>query len=129
MATVLIALGAVIIGATAFVTATRYRELPERVPIHFGITGAADSFGPRPVIWLLVAVQLTVAATFAVAHASGAPNGALVMADSMIAIFWFAQVQIIEAATSGKNRIDMLRFWPFFAVMLAIGVTATRYLR
>jgi len=31
MAAVLIALGAVIVGATIFPTATRYRELPDRV--------------------------------------------------------------------------------------------------
>jgi len=54
----LLAVGAALLVGSIVLTAARYAQLPRRVPIHFGITGVADSFGPRPLIWLTPSVQL-----------------------------------------------------------------------
>jgi len=57
MVVALLALGAGLIAATIVVTAARYGDLPESIPVHFGIDGRADSYGPRLIIWLPSALQ------------------------------------------------------------------------
>ncbi|MDX1478757.1 MAG: DUF1648 domain-containing protein [Saprospiraceae bacterium] len=37
-----------------------YGDLPETIPVHFGVTGEADGFGPRWIIWLLPAIGLAI---------------------------------------------------------------------
>lgn len=128
-ASLLLGLGEFVIGATVYVTATNFGELPATIPIHFGITGKADTFGPRGTIWLIVALQLLIAATYGWTVLAGAPLGSLVVGDAILVVLWYGQKQIIGAAISGKNRIDILRFFAFFAVALAVGITAARYLR
>ncbi len=73
--------GALIIVATFLITATRYRELPERIPIHFGIDGTVDNYGPRYMVWLLVGVQIATAVSYLLIFANGRLRGMLVMGD------------------------------------------------
>jgi uncharacterized membrane protein len=49
-------IGVALIVLTALTTASQYRKLPERVPLHFNLGGTPGTFGPRVAIWLLVAV-------------------------------------------------------------------------
>ncbi len=46
-------LAAVAFVLTFVLVATRYGDLPEEIPIHFGFTGKADNWGGRILIWLL----------------------------------------------------------------------------
>lgn len=71
------AVGAAIIIVTIAFTASRYRELPDRIPLHFGITGIADSYGPRPFIWLVVGMQLLCAAVYTVLYLSAGDRATL----------------------------------------------------
>ncbi len=48
---------AALIGGTC-VVAVNYRQLPEIIPIHFGISGAADGFGSK--IWLPMLTILSI---------------------------------------------------------------------
>ncbi len=45
----------------AVIVAVRYPTLPETVPIHFDITGGADLFGPRWLVFVLVGLWLAIA--------------------------------------------------------------------
>ncbi|MFT5999704.1 MAG: putative membrane protein [Neolewinella sp.] len=51
-----IPLAAVILGFA--VTAFYYGQLPAKIPIHFGVGGKADSFGPKLILWLIPAINL-----------------------------------------------------------------------
>ncbi|MGA8099191.1 MAG: DUF1648 domain-containing protein [Candidatus Cybelea sp.] len=125
---VLIALagGIAIIAATAALTLWSWDRLPERVPIHFGINGVADSFAPRAAIWLLVVLQVVIAAAFVAIYSSGRDRGLLLFGCSVLAVCAWAQVEIISAATSGTNRIRTLRFWGGFAAIFVAGIIAAQ---
>jgi Protein of unknown function (DUF1648) len=120
------ALCAAAIGGTAAYTALRYRELPDRVPLHFGIAGWADGYGPRPLIWLLVIVQLFVVLAYCIASESAGPR--LLYADLLtIVLLGWIQTQVIAVAIAGTKRISPARLYTavalFFAgVVLAIFV-------
>jgi uncharacterized membrane protein len=53
-----IPLAAVILGFT--VTAFYYGQLPAQIPIHFGVGGKADSFGPKLILWILPTINLAI---------------------------------------------------------------------
>jgi hypothetical protein len=126
----LVAVGFVLIGATAFLTLRRYGELPDQIPMHFWFDGTVTSYGPRPVAWLLVAIQIVIAVTYALPFASGASHGgALIVGDCVIAACWRSQVLIISAALSGKKRVEMSGFYLFLGITLAIGFAAVRFIR
>jgi len=128
MIAVLVAVGIVLIGATASLTLRRYGELPDQIPMHFWFDGTVTNYGPRPVAWLLVGIQIVIAVTYALTFASGASHvGASIMADCVIAVCWRSQVLIISAALSGKKRVEMAGFYLFLAVMLTIGFAAVRF--
>jgi hypothetical protein len=124
---VVVAVGILLIGATASLTFRRYGELPDQIPMHFWFDGTVTNYGPRPVAWLLVGVQILIAVTYGLSFASGASHlGASLMADCVIAVCWRSQILIISAALSGKKRVEMAGFYLFLAVMLTIGFAATR---
>jgi hypothetical protein len=127
MTAVAVVVGALVIAATVLTTAARYRELPERIPIHFAIDGTADNYGPRYMVWLLVGVQIATAVSYLLIFGNGRPRGMLVVGDALLAICLIVQLRIISAATSGKNRVNTLGFWILFAALLGIGVAATRF--
>lgn len=121
--------GAALIIWTVAVTAMRYRELPSRVPIHFGITGVADSYGPRPLIWIPVAVQLLFAAVYGIRYAFQPNSTILAIGTGALAILLWAQIEILSAAVTGKNRVSPALLWGIFlAIIVAIVVAARRAL-
>jgi uncharacterized membrane protein len=119
---------AIIIGTIAF-TAARYPELPDRVPLHFGITGVADSYGPRPFIWITVALQLLCAVLYAVLYLAVRNRSTLITGVGVLAIFLWAQMQIVSAAITGKNRIPVALFWAIFVGILAATIVIARLTR
>jgi uncharacterized membrane protein len=42
--------------STIFVVAFNYRELPQRIPTHFGASGLANGWGDKSSLWALVGV-------------------------------------------------------------------------
>lgn len=130
MIAALVALGLVLIGATASLTLRRYGALPDQIPMHFWFDGTVTNYGPRPVAWLLVGIQIVIAVTCALTFTSGASHvGELIVLDSIIAVCWRSQVLIISAALSGKKRVEMAGFYLFLAIMLIIAFAAVRFTR
>jgi uncharacterized membrane protein len=120
---VVIGLGAGIIFVTIAVTIARYGDLPETIPIHFGLDGTANGYGPRVAIWIVPAVALLIAAA-ALSSASQTPH--------MSAIFWLAilvfclamQLLMLAAATNGTRRIDIRAFWVVFVATIGAALAA-----
>jgi uncharacterized membrane protein len=121
--------GALILIGTIAYTAARYRELPDRVPLHFGITGRADSYGPRPFVWLIVGLQLLCGALYTVLYLSEGNHGFLIIGVGISAIFLWAQMLIVAAAITGKNRIPVALFWIVFASILAATIVVVQLIR
>jgi uncharacterized membrane protein len=90
-----------VFAGTVAYTAFRYRELPDRIPLHFGITGRADWLGPRPLVWLLVGIQ------------------ALVVVPYWLGLFtaWI-QIEAVNASINRTNRIPPARLWTVLAAFL-----------
>jgi uncharacterized membrane protein len=130
----LAAVGAGTILITAADTANSYARLPDRVPLHFDFSGTVDGDGPRVMVWMLVTVQIAIAALFAYIVAlfvrQGLPAKASVamagFGDVMLLLFWRVQRLIIETALSGRTRAELRPFWWFFAATMlsAIGLVA-----
>lgn len=115
--------------ASASVTARRYSDLPDRVPLHFGITGMADSFGPRWAIWLVVVLQTFLAVMYAGLYYALRSGGMLIASLGAGAILTYAQLQIVSAAVSGKNRIAIGPFLAVIAAIILAMAAATRLIR
>jgi uncharacterized membrane protein len=119
------AIGVAIISATVAFTLLSYDRLPERIPIHFGIDGVADGFARREAIWLMVGLQLILAATYAVLYASAiGPRGLIFFGVSVLAVCAWGQFHAISAATGGTNRIRVWQFWGGFAAIFISGIVA-----
>ncbi len=133
---ILIAAGAAIIYFTALGTLRAYKELPDRVPMHFSLNGTVNGYGPRPMVWSMVAVQVLIAASFGNAIAGYAARPlpaayALAMTafgDLILLLLARAQKLIIETALSGKTRADLRSFWLFFAATMLAAVFSARFL-
>jgi uncharacterized membrane protein len=124
------AIGVTVIAATVAFTRLSYDRLPKRIPIHFGIDGVANGFARREAVWLMVGLQLILAATYAVLYASAiGPRGLIFFGVSVLAVCGWGQVQIISAATDGSNRIRVWQFWSGFAAIFAIGIIAVQVVR
>jgi uncharacterized membrane protein len=115
------AAGLAILAATIILTAASYGQLPERVPLHFGLDGTVNTWGPRAAVWLLPLVALTIAIVNALAFTTGAePVRMLLLADFVLALMWRAQLLIITTATSGKDKAEMGGFWLFSLFTLGV---------
>jgi 4-hydroxybenzoate polyprenyltransferase len=125
----LLAFGAALLAGSIALTAARYGRLPTRVPIHFGITGVADSFGPRPLIWLTPAVQILFAAMASIRYFIGRDLRTLIAGIGLSAILFWVQIQILSAAISRTNRLRVAMFWVSVAVILAAMVVAVQRFR
>lgn len=117
-------LGICTIVATVALTAARYGQLPDRVPIHFGFDGNADAYGPRYAIWIGPAAQIVVAALSWLAFAVERMARTLIVVDAVLAMCLVAQYLILEAATTGKTRLNLTAFWASFVVGLAVILAA-----
>lgn len=49
-------MAAVILGFA--VVSFYYGDLPDQVPLHFGLSGNADSYGPKALLWILPVINL-----------------------------------------------------------------------
>jgi len=129
-----VATGIAIVALTAFGTARAYAQLPNRVPMHFAFDGAVNGYGPRPMVWSIVAVQVLIGVSFGnvVAGFAGPPlpgHYAAAMAafgDLILLLLARAQKLIIETALSGKTRADLRSFWAFFCVTMLSAVLFAR---
>jgi uncharacterized membrane protein len=64
---------------TAAITSSRYGDLPEKIPMHFGLDGTVNRYGPRSMAWLLVVNQVVIAAVFFTIYATTGTRGVLVI--------------------------------------------------
>ena len=129
-------LGLAIIALTIVTTAIAYPGLPDRAPLHLGLTGKVDSYGPKPAIWLMVGVQIFSAATLAYSYwatsthqpgSHGSTHGLPAFGVCILAILWRGQLMLIDAAKSPVGQTDPRGFWIFFIAMMALG-TASLFL-
>ncbi len=125
---------AAVVIATA-VTCMRYGTLPDRVPIHFGISGKANGYGPKPTAWLLVIVEVVVVAILGWvgymlltagpnAHINGPRGlpGFVVMALIGNEVLWLLtlfQMQMLDVAAGSRDRLSPALTWGGLAIILA----------
>jgi hypothetical protein len=127
---VLAAAGAVIVFLTIANTAARYGELPDRIPLHFWLDGTVNTWGPRPAVWLMVLLQIVLAALYSALtglwlHQELPVRFVTAMAAFgllMLLLLWRAQLLIISTALSGKTRADLVPFWWFFGVTMLCAI-------
>lgn len=50
-------LNAALLAVTTYTVVSKYPALPDRIPVHFGITGAPDRWGAKSEIFILVGVM------------------------------------------------------------------------
>lgn len=124
MDTVLLFVGAAITVGTAVITSSRYGDLPENIPMHFGLDGTVNRYGPRSMAWLLVVNQVVMAAVFFTIYATTGTREVLVLGVCMLAIFLRVQLLILSAAMTGAKRAPVGGSLLFILVTLAIGVFA-----
>lgn len=122
-------LGASIIAVTVAFTVSSYARIPARMPIHFGIDGNANGFGPRWMVWLFVVLQITIAAAYSTLYAIGENPGRLIFGDAILAILAWAHYQAVTAAINGTNRIQVPQFWIGLVALLLVGMAAARVVR
>ena len=109
---------------TVVVTSSRYGDLPETIPIHFGLDGTVNGYGPRATVWMLVATQVaTAVGSFSIYATTGA-RGALCWASAWLAIFWRVQLLILSAAMAGTKRAPVGGSILFILAASAIAVFA-----
>ena len=124
MDAVLLTAGAIIMFGTAAVTASRYGDLPETIPIHFGLDGTVNGYGPRATAWILVAAQVAIALGSASVYVTAGVRGILVMGVCMLLILLRVQLLILSAAMTGAKRAPIGRSAFFILAALAIGIFA-----
>lgn len=127
IATLAILIGSALLAAIFGFTAMRYADLPDRIPIHFGLDGSANSFGPRVTAWLLPFISLMIAAIFGGIFLGGRAEVPLALPVVMLAVFLYVQVQMLGAAASGSNRIDPRGIWVGLAAIVVF--VTMRHLR
>jgi Protein of unknown function (DUF1648) len=116
-----------VFAGTVAYTAFRYRELPDRIPLHFGITGRADWLGPRPLVWLLVGIQALVVVPYSLGVFSFTGREPLVGLLAVTLTAWL-QIEVVNASINGTNRTPPARLWTVLAVFL-IAVISTVAIR
>jgi uncharacterized membrane protein len=109
------------------VTSLHYPYLPERVPIHFGITGRPDNWGPKWMIWLMPVLSLVlcgvlVGVTFAAAGPSGMKTWLELLRVEMLALFWVITRDQIRVALGIQGRLSHL-VWVMLAVVALTSFT------
>ena len=127
MVVALLALGVGLIAATIVVTAARYGDLPESIPVHFDIDGRADSYGPRLIIWLPPALQCFEALMSLLLYSFGASVAVSLITTVCVAgiLFWLA-INWQTAAITRSNRLPMGRFSLVAAAIVLADVAASR---
>jgi hypothetical protein len=127
------AAGIAIVVLTIAMTADAYGTLPASVPIHLSLDGTPDGYGPRPMAWLIVVVQLGCSALFAFLIGEGLPRAATlgrghgagmpIFAVCVLAALGRGQRLLLMVGQTGKPA-PMRPFWTFFAAAFGIGIAA-----
>jgi len=118
-------IAAVTCAVTAARTADAYGSLPSQVPIHFGLRGAPDSYGPRPMIFTVVAVQLLMTGLSVAASMLMPARAALFqgfMADVVVIGLAWLQNGVVSVAQGRTQRIAHV--WRFIVLIVAGSVVA-----
>src|SRR5579872_5761254 len=111
--------------AGMFVTVSRtYARLPAQCPIHFGIGGRPDKWGPRSCVWMLPMLSLALFVMMMALPFLGAKPGkqapagflALVNAETM-ALMWAGVRSQLKVALGTANKLQG-SFWLFFALLM-----------
>jgi hypothetical protein len=113
-----------IVAGTVLYTGLRYRDLPDRVPLHFGFSGSVDGTGPRPVVWLIVGLQIFVGAAYTFTYFSGGAQQMMLIGCWIVAFMAWLQIQIVSVAVTRSKRMPPIALWGGLAVFLA-GTFAT----
>ena len=129
------------IAASFVMLALAWPELPQRVAVHFGITGRPDVWGPKaavllwPVLVVLIYGVLETAA-YAAGHAKPKPGNdlsverlALLFAAikiEVIAFFLFIQFQALEVSLGRSERIHPAALAIFPIVLVTTTVLLLR---
>jgi hypothetical protein len=114
-----IALCVGIIAGTIVYTGLRYRELPARVPLHFGFSGRVDGTGPRAAVWLIVGMQMFIGAAYTFTYLSGGAQRMMLVGCWIVAFMAWLQIQIVSVAVTGSKRMPPIALWGSLAVFLA----------
>jgi hypothetical protein len=114
-----------IVAGTVVYTGLRYRQLPNRVPLHFGFSGRVDGTGPRPAVWLIVALQIFIGSTYTFTYLSGGTQRMMLLGCWIVAFMAWLQIQIVSVAATGTNRLPPVALWGGLAVFLAGAVAIT----
>lgn len=119
LAALAVAVGAVLLAGV------NYPRLPERIPIHFGVTGDPDGWAAREMIWLLPAIGL---ASFGVLFGLGftAGRAALFLALlnlQTVALFAVIIRDQIEVAMGTRSRLSA-GVWVLLGVVVITSVLA-----
>jgi hypothetical protein len=120
---VLIGFGAGVIFVTIAVTIARYRDLPETIPIHFGLDGKPNWCGPRVTIWLIPGIELLITAT-ALSLGAQTPHSSLVFWLAILVLCSAMQLLMLDAATNGTQRLNIRAFWLVFVATLGVALAA-----
>jgi Protein of unknown function (DUF1648) len=124
-----IALCVGIIAGTVLYTGLRYRQLPDRVPLHFGFSGRVDGTGPRLAAWLIVALQIFIGVTYTFTYLSGGSQRMMFVGCWIVAFMAWLQIQIISVAVTGTNRLPPVAIWGGLAVFLAGAVAIVKLMQ
>lgn len=133
LSTVIAAVAAGIVAVTAAITAREYRNLPDRVPMHFALDGTPTTYQPRPMVWLIVAVQifsgLIFSNTVTVLGQSRGPATALgagIFGICVLGTLALAQFMIVSSAKSPDQRAPVGRFLISAGTLIALGILSMR---
>ena len=102
-----------------------YPRLPERIPIHFGVTGEPDAWGPRETIWLLPLMGLaSFTLLFGLTFAAG--RDALLVAAvnlHMLALFLVITRDQMQVALGIRSRLSS-GVWILIGTMILTSIAA-----
>lgn len=124
---------------------TKYGDLPEKVPLHFGPSGHADSWGSKVMLWILPAVGVSSWALLWFLRNVGAKyintpvkitdenrEIQLALAHTLLArinlvvstMFAFLTWKMVASADSPNESV---LGWPFFALLAAMVIIIGSY--
>ncbi len=109
----------------------RYGDLPERIPIHFGLKGTADNWGRKAWLWMCPVLSLVFAAgvigVIRLGHSSAGPAPPVTqyMLLALQAMMLSLEVGWVRIAAGERSNI-----WPYLAPFLlvipAVSIVASR---
>ena len=109
--------GALMLGVAGLaLVAANYGRMPGIIPIHFGIDGKADGWGPRGMLWLLPILGFVLLGVFHVVTRKPLPRGEQVMVAAMqlemMALFYVIERDQIKVALGERGKLsNAVWFW------------------